>query len=430
MAKKFSIGRDKSNEKSLAEKADILDNKSDFDLRFIEIDKIVPNPNNFYELNGIKELSENIKEFGLNQNLEVVEIHDNGEKKYRLIGGHRRYEAIKLLINDGDDRFKKVPCKVNRSLNEIEEQLRLIKSNSDTRELTPQEKREQMKQLIELYKKKQLLTGEKINIKKEVAAASGTYPKTVERYDNINNRLIDELKEYFDSSKITFTDAYNFATLTEEAQLAILDLLKSKDKVTKEELKTIKEANKQLSDENEKNKKALEEKETLIHNLELEKKQLSKEQANFEAEKEKIAEEKAALEEKIRTEITKLSQEQLLKIQKDLVAANEKTEKLAKKEKQLSDKLSKKDLEIEKYKKKLEKEKVLQAKAKAETATPSNEQFKKAIAKSKIDELKVKVIYELDELTSLAKENQLVDETEDLIADLEKALESIKSLIK
>ena len=428
MAKKFNLGRDKSNEKSLAEKADILDNKSDFDLRFIEIDKIVPNPNNFYELNGIKELSENIKEFGLNQNLEVVEIHDNGEKKYRLIGGHRRYEAIKLLINDGDDRFKKVPCKVNRSLNEIEEQLRLIKSNSDTRELTPQEKREQMKQLIELYKKKQEITGEKINIKKEVAAASGTYPKTVERYDNINNRLIDELKEYFDSSKITFTDAYNFATLTEDAQLAILDLLKSKDKVTKEELKTIKEANKQLSDENEKNKKALEEKETLIHNLELEKKQLSKEQADFEAEKEKIAEEKAALEEKIRTEITKLSQEQLLKIQKDLVAANEKTEKLAKKEKQLSDKLSKKDLEIEKYKKKLEEEKALQAKA--ETATPSNEQFKKAIAKSKIDELKVKVIYELDELTSLAKENQLVDETEDLIADLEKALESIKSLIK
>lgn len=428
MAKKFTIGRDKSNEKSLAEKADILDNKSDFDLRFIEIDKIIPNPNNFYELNGIKELSENIKEFGLNQNLEVVEIHDNGEKKYRLIGGHRRFEAIKLLINDGDDRFKKVPCKVNRSLDEIEEQLRLIKSNSDTRELTPQEKREQMKQLIELYKKKQLLTGEKINIKKEVAAASGTYPKTVERYDNINNRLIDELKEYFDSSKITFTDAYNFATLTEEAQLAILDLLKSKDKVTKEELKTIKEANKQLSDENKKTKKALEEKETLIHNLELEKKQLSKEQANFEAEKEKIANEKAALEEKIRTEITKLSQEQLLKIQKDLVAANEKTEKLAKKEKQLSDKLSKKDLEIEKYKKKLEEEKALQAKA--ETATPSNEQFKKAIAKSKIDELKVKVIYELDELTSLAKENQLVDETEDLIADLEKALESIKSLIK
>ena len=57
---------------------------------------------------------------------------------------------------------------------------------------------------------------------------------------------------------------------------------------------------------------------------------------------------------------------------------------------------------------KLEEEKALQAKA--ETATPSNEQFKKAIAKSKIDELKVKVIYELDELTSLAKENQLVDE--------------------
>lgn len=428
MAKKFNLGRDKSNEKSLAEKADILDNKSDFDLRFIEIDKIVPNPNNFYELSGIKELSENIKEFGLNQNLEVVEIDDNGEKKYRLIGGHRRYEAIKLLISDGNTKYKKVPCKVNRSLNEIEEQLRLIKSNSDTRELTPQEKREQMKQLIELYKKKQEITGEKINIKKEVAAASNTYPKTVERYDNINNRLIDELKDYFDSSKITFTDAYNFATLTEEAQLAILDLLKSKDKVSKEELKAIKEANKQLSDENKKTKKALEEKENLIHNLELEKKQLSKEQSDFEAEKKKIAEEKAALEEKIRTEITKLSQDQLLKIQKDLVAANEKTEKLAKKEKQLSDKLSKKDLEIEKYKKKLEEEKALQAKA--ETATPSNDQFKKAIAKSKIDELKVKVIYELDELTSLAKENQLVDETEDLIADLEKALESIKSLIK
>ena len=143
---KFKLDRNKATEnvggKTLSEKAEIYENKENFDIRFIEISKIVPNPYNekIYELSGIESLAENIKEYGLNQNLEVNEIEENGEKIYRLIGGHRRFKAIQLLREQGlGENFDKIPCKVERNLSELEEKIRLLKSNSDTREMKKKE---------------------------------------------------------------------------------------------------------------------------------------------------------------------------------------------------------------------------------------------------------------------------------------------------
>lgn len=57
---KFKLDRNKATEnvggKTLSEKAEIYENKENFDIRFIEISKIVPNPYNekIYELSGIE----------------------------------------------------------------------------------------------------------------------------------------------------------------------------------------------------------------------------------------------------------------------------------------------------------------------------------------------------------------------------------------
>lgn len=64
-------------------------------LKMIEVTDILPNEDNFYEMTEIEELAEDIERQGLMSVLVVTE--DNGE--YRLVSGHRRLEAVKLLID-------------------------------------------------------------------------------------------------------------------------------------------------------------------------------------------------------------------------------------------------------------------------------------------------------------------------------------------
>lgn len=441
---KFKLDRNNFSEtstggKSLSEKAEILENKENFDLRFIDISKIVTNPYNekVYELSGIESLAENIKEFGLTQNLEVNEVEENGEKIYRLIGGHRRFKAIQLLIEQGEV-FEKLPCKVERNLSELEEKIRLLKSNSDTRELTAKEKRLQNEEMARLIKEYAETTGKKINVKQEIAKQTGQNIKTVERYDNINNRLIAPLQEYFDNNKISFTEAYNFATLDEQMQLAILDILQTKDKITKEELATIRTENKKLVEQAEEKakeleitKKELSQKEQEIENLENEKSSLEEEVENNKIEQEVIEEEKKKLETKIREELSQLTEEELNKTKEALKEAEEKAKELEKKEKELSNQLKVKDEEhkkaLDEYKENLSKqEEVIEEK---EAPTITKEQIEKEVAKAKIKDIKDNISKELIELGNIIKKNSLTEGAETLVSEMEKALQVLKNKI-
>lgn len=443
---KFKLDRTKVAEnstggKSLSEKAEILDNKESFDIRFIETSKIVPNPYNekVYELSGIESLAENIKEFGLNQNLEVNEIEEDGEKVYRLIGGHRRFKAIQLLIEQGEV-FEKLPCKVERNLTELEEKIRLIKSNIDTRELTPQEKRIQNEEITKLVKEYAETTGKKINVKKEVAKQTGQDIKTVERYNNINERLIPQLQEYFDSNKITFGEAYNFAVLDEQMQLAILDILQNKDKITKEELIAIRTENKKLVEqaeakdkELEMTKKELAEKEEEVKNLESEKSSLEQEVENNKVEQEVIEEEKQKLEKKIREEVSLLTEEELSKTKEALQEAEEKAKELEAKEKKLAKELEVKEKEhqkaLEEYKENLSKQEVSEEVEKEVAPIITKEKIEIEVAKVKVQDLKTTISKQMVELGDIIKKNNLTDGAETLIAEMEKALQVMKNKI-
>ena len=78
---------------------------------------------------------------GLNHNL-VVRKLDNG--KYELISGERRYTALTQLVEQGNEIFALVPCKVIEA-NDIDSEIILIQANAQTRELTEIEKLEQVK---------------------------------------------------------------------------------------------------------------------------------------------------------------------------------------------------------------------------------------------------------------------------------------------
>lgn len=227
MAKKFNLSN-KSSSKTLGEKAKILEN-------------------------------------GLMHNIEVLDISDNDKKEFRILSGERRYQAIKYLRQSGV-KFDTIPCKVIKGLNEIDEEIHLIKGNSDTRVISEEEKRKQIERLTELYNIKNKHQGTKINAKKEIAKELQVSERTIERYNNINNKLILELQEFFDNKVITLTEGDKFAKLDEQVQLAILEVLKQQNKISKEEIEIIKSENNKLLEEKALNERQIKEKEELINN--------------------------------------------------------------------------------------------------------------------------------------------------------------------
>ena len=121
MAKKIGISAGMLNNISKSvKKIDEIDMKANYKIEYIALKDLVPNPKNFYELVNIEELAEDIKLNGLNSNLLVRPIGDEG--KYELIGGHRRYSALSKLVSEGEKKFKIVPCQV-RKLNDIDTEM-------------------------------------------------------------------------------------------------------------------------------------------------------------------------------------------------------------------------------------------------------------------------------------------------------------------
>lgn len=431
---KFSLGAVKATEnkeKSLKDKASLLENKKSFDFRQIQFEEIKANDKNFYSIENIEDLANSIKEFGLMHNITVLETQE-GEKRFRIISGERRYRAIELIRNQGIQGWEVIPCKVVKNLSDIDEELMLLKGNSDTRELTQEEKRKQIEKLTTLYEQKSSLTGEKISkteIKETVASDVGMSSKQVERYSTINENLLPQLKDYFDNKKISFSEAVKFARLDEQMQLAILDLLQQKDKISNEEIEVIKLENKKLIEENKQTKiklddreRQLQRKEEFISQLNVEKSKLESEVEKNKIELETAEEEKSELENKIREEIATLTEEEVTKLKDQLDKANAKAKELEKREGQLNKDLINKKEELDKTLLELE-----EHKKSDNNKEVDKEQLIKAIELDKFKQLKATVIESVIKLGDLAKKCNDLELAQSSVEEIEKAITVYKN---
>ena len=85
--------------------------ESDTDMRWIPTEDIRDNPRNFYPHptnEALSDLMESIKANGLLEPPSVVAAGDH----YRLISGHSRMEAIRLLRGQDRERWDRVLCRV------------------------------------------------------------------------------------------------------------------------------------------------------------------------------------------------------------------------------------------------------------------------------------------------------------------------------
>ena len=222
-----------------ASKADI--NKNSFNIEFIDIEKIIPSQNNFYSIADVEELKDSIRLDGLQQNLLIRK--KAASDFYELISGERRYTAIKLLIQEGREDLRLIPCKVEYNIDDIRAELQLIFANSTNRIISDYEKMQQatkLKNLLQELKKSGVeLSGRLRDI---VADSLNISPTQVARLESINNNLAPEFQEELKNKNINVSTASELATLPEDEQkeayeeyqkkggLKIKDVTQRKDK--------------------------------------------------------------------------------------------------------------------------------------------------------------------------------------------------------
>lgn len=106
-------------------------------IEYIDEAKLSGDGENFYSMEGIEALAQNIELVGLQQPLRVRPDPDD-EGGYIVVSGHRRLTAIRTICKaDEPERWRTVPCIVERcELSPAMRELRLIYANSDTRRMS------------------------------------------------------------------------------------------------------------------------------------------------------------------------------------------------------------------------------------------------------------------------------------------------------
>lgn len=200
-----------------------------FKIELLPIEQLQPSIMNQYSVQDVTELKASIELTGLQQNL-LVRPSRSG---YEVLSGHRRLKAMQALYAEGNEQFAHVPCKIERTMDDVQAELQLLLANSTTRELTDYEKTYQAQRLQELLQNLKdsghKITGRKREI---VAQLMGVSSSQVARMDSINKKLSPELKEEFSEGDINITTAYELSRLPEAAQQEVVEEKKAGKEIT------------------------------------------------------------------------------------------------------------------------------------------------------------------------------------------------------
>ncbi len=176
----------------------------------LPIDRIDPDPNNFYQLSGLEDLASNIALMGLQQPILVRPCGD----RYTIISGHRRHAALqKLIAEDGREDLRQVPCIVDRSADSPEfTQLKLIYANASTRTMTSAEQSAQTAQVEKLlYQLKEQGMEFPGRMRDYVAQICKISTGKLARLKVIREHLIPEFAKLWEAGKLTEGAAYVLA---------------------------------------------------------------------------------------------------------------------------------------------------------------------------------------------------------------------------
>lgn len=190
----------------------------------LPLDRIDPDPDNFYSLEGLDELAGNIETVGL---LDPIRVRPSGER-YTVVSGHRRRAACLLIRDGGNPMFDAgVPCIVEYGeASDAMRKLRLIYANANTRQLTSAEQSKQAEEVTRLlYELKEQGVEFPGRMRDHVAQACGVTKSKIARLHAIRENLSAPLLAYYDSGEMVEDVAYQLSRFPAEIQDALSDRL-------------------------------------------------------------------------------------------------------------------------------------------------------------------------------------------------------------
>lgn len=176
----------------------------------IPLDKLLDNEGNFFKVEDVQELADDIEMRGLENPLTVCEA-ENGY--YRIVAGHRRRKALEQIGKPS------APCIIKSYADVDSEEVALIQSNLTARELTYYEK------MLAVVRLEEALRRMKENgvelpgrLRDHLAEKSGESASAVHRMTYIYKHLSPELMEGLRQEKINESIAYELASSPEAVQ--------------------------------------------------------------------------------------------------------------------------------------------------------------------------------------------------------------------
>lgn len=199
-------------------------------LPIYDIDQIDADDRNFYNLSDIDELAANILLVGLQQPIRVRRS-ETDPARVVIVSGHRRHAALRKLVDEGNDAFRKVPCILEQdAVSPAMQELRLIYANAGTRVLSSPEVSHQAERVERLlYDLKEEGFEFPGKMRDHVAEACKVSASKLARLKVIREALVPELKTGFESKKLNESVAYALAKQSPDVQRVILQYRKKKE---------------------------------------------------------------------------------------------------------------------------------------------------------------------------------------------------------
>lgn len=212
---------------------------------------LIPSKDNFYSTEDTEKLKQSIKVLGI---LQPLLIEERNGKDY-ILAGHSRRKCCLELIEEGMDRFRKVPCvykpKIELSTaseeDEIIRKIIIIQSNT-YREKSDWEKMTealQMEELVKELREKTDLEGKTREIVSDLIGVSSTQ---IGRYHSISNNLSERLADAFRQNKLNISTAAELAGLNEKYQTKACELLENAGQLALNDAKLLKAQQEQERD--------------------------------------------------------------------------------------------------------------------------------------------------------------------------------------
>lgn len=229
--------------KGLLNDRSVPDRQQDQKIVYRNPKDLIPSEENFYNTEKLERLKQSIKLLGILQPLLI----ENRDGKDYVIAGHCRRKCCIDLLNEGNDRFSRVPC-VYKTSSELEQdagqeddivrQIMIIQANcyrdkSDWEKMTETLK---MENLVKELREKTPMEGKTRDILKDLIGTSGGQ---LGRYHAISTNLCEQLMSEFEEDRIKISVAYEASKLSKEYQKQACELYEEAGVLTLDDIRDL-----------------------------------------------------------------------------------------------------------------------------------------------------------------------------------------------